>query len=103
MKQPHIRVFCVWFCLTISFPLSWPVYGGELPELRVCADPDNLPFSNQHLQGFENKIAALVAEVFETTLTYAWQPQRRGFVRGTLDAKRCDVVIGVPTGSGQVL
>ena len=103
MKQPQIIVFCALLCLTISFPLGWPVWGGEMQEFRVCADPDNLPFSNQHLQGFENKIAALIAAAFEATLTYTWQPQRRGFVRGTLDAKHCDVVLGVPTGFTQVL
>lgn len=69
--------------------------GGEL---RVCADPNNLPFSNQRLEGFENKIAALIAKEWGQTVGYTWWPQRRGFVRETLRARKCDVVIGVPKG-----
>ena len=64
--------------------------------LRVCADPNNLPFSNQRLEGFENKIAALIADDLNATLEYTWMPQRRGFVRRTLRAKRCDLMLGVP-------
>ena len=65
--------------------------------LRVCADPNNLPFSNQRLEGFENKIAALIADDLNATLEYTWMPQRRGFVRRTLRAKRCDLMLGVPS------
>jgi mxaJ protein len=65
--------------------------------LRVCADPNNLPFSNERGQGFENKIAALAARDMRRPLTYVWMPQRRGFIRNTLRANRCDVVVGVPT------
>lgn len=64
--------------------------------LRVCADPNNLPFSNARREGFENKIAALVARDLHRSLTYFWLPQRRGFVRNSLDAHQCDVVIGIP-------
>jgi quinoprotein dehydrogenase-associated probable ABC transporter substrate-binding protein len=64
--------------------------------LRVCADPDNLPYSNQAGAGFENKIAELIAQDLHATLQYDWWPQRRGFVRRTLGADYCDVVIGVP-------
>jgi len=66
------------------------------PPLRVCADPNNLPYSNQRLEGFENKIAALVARELNRPLTYFWLPQRRGFIRNSLNAGRCDVVVGVP-------
>ena len=65
--------------------------------LRVCADPNNLPFSNRAGEGFENKIAAVLARDRHATLEYTWWAQRRGFVRRTLDAHACDVVIGVPT------
>lgn len=67
-------------------------------ELRVCADPNNLPFSNQKGEGFENKIAELVAEELDAELSYTWWAQRRGFIRNTLNADACDVVIGVPAG-----
>jgi mxaJ protein len=64
--------------------------------LRVCADPDNLPYSNQAGAGFENRIAELVAGELHAKLEYDWWPHRRGFVRRTLGAGMCDVLIGVP-------
>jgi quinoprotein dehydrogenase-associated probable ABC transporter substrate-binding protein len=65
--------------------------------LRVCADPNNLPFSNQRREGFENRIAELVAREMNLTVEYTWWAQRRGFIRNTLRAGLCDVVIGVPS------
>ena len=64
--------------------------------LRVCADPNNLPFSNEAKTGFENKLADLVASELHEAVSYTWHAQRRGFIRETLKAKACDVVIGVP-------
>jgi quinoprotein dehydrogenase-associated probable ABC transporter substrate-binding protein len=69
----------------------------------VCADPNNLPFSNERGEGFENRLAALLAEELGARLQYTWWPQRRGFVRNTLRAGRCDVIVGVPAGYGLVL
>jgi quinoprotein dehydrogenase-associated probable ABC transporter substrate-binding protein len=69
-------------------------------ELRVCADPNNMPFSNQRQQGFENRIANLIARDMNAKVTYTWWAQRRGFVRNTLNASSCDIVMGVPTGFG---
>ena len=66
--------------------------------LRVCADPNNLPFSNQAGEGFENRLAELLAEDRGARLEYTWWAQRRGFVRNTLQAGTCDVVMGVPSG-----
>jgi mxaJ protein len=66
------------------------------PTLRVCADPNNLPFSNKAGEGFENRIAALVARDLGARLEYTWWAQRRGFVRNTLNAHACDVVMGTP-------
>jgi mxaJ protein len=65
-------------------------------ELRVCADPDNLPYSRADGSGFENRIAELVAADLQRPLAYAWLPDRRGFVRKTLGAQLCDLIIGVP-------
>jgi quinoprotein dehydrogenase-associated probable ABC transporter substrate-binding protein len=65
-------------------------------QLRVCADPDNLPFSNERQEGFENRIAQFLAQEMQATLKYTWWPQRRGFLRNTLSARSCDVLIGVP-------
>jgi mxaJ protein len=72
-------------------------------ELRVCADPNNLPFTNQRLEGFENRLAALVARDLHATVAYTWSAQRRGFVRNTLQAGVCDVILGVPTSFDRVL
>ncbi|HEY7028155.1 MAG TPA: substrate-binding domain-containing protein [Gemmatimonadales bacterium] len=72
-------------------------------ELRVCADPNNLPFSNRAGQGFENQIAELIARDLGVTLSYTWMPERTGFLRNTLDAGRCDVVTGVPSGDSRLL
>ena len=77
--------------------------SAQSPLLRVCGDPDNLPFSNQNLEGFENKIAAVVAAEFGTTPTYTWWPHQRGLVRNTIDAGTCDVIFGVPEGLDFVL
>jgi mxaJ protein len=65
-------------------------------EFRVCADPNNLPFSNDKGEGFENKLAELIAKELGKRVTYFWWAQRRGFVRNTLKADRCDVIMGVP-------
>src|SRR4051812_42656952 len=67
--------------------------------LRVCADPNNLPYSNVKGAGFENRIAELVARDLGRPLTYAWRPQRRGFIRETLKANRCDLVLSTTAGS----
>ena len=66
--------------------------------LRVCADPNNLPFSNERREGFENKIAELLAHDLGERVEYTWWAQRRGFFRNTLRSGVCDVVIGVPAG-----
>jgi mxaJ protein len=73
--------------------------ANEVPaanELRICADPNNLPFSNAAQEGFENKLAEMIASHLGKTVSYTWWAQRRGFVRNTLKAGKCDVVMGVP-------
>jgi mxaJ protein len=82
---------------------SQPAKNQEVPitrpadALRVCADPNNMPFSNRRGEGFENKIAELLAREMNLRLEYTWWPERRGFFRNTLKAGLCDVVIGVPS------
>ena len=71
--------------------------------LRVCADPNNLPYSNDKQQGFENAIASLVARDLNARLAYTWWPQRRGFVRMTLKRGDCDVIMGIPSNFDQAL
>jgi mxaJ protein len=75
--------------------------------LRVCADPNYLPFSNSAGQGFENKIAAATAHYLGRKLTYTWETTRSSggfeqFVHDTLDAKRCDLIVDVPYAMGGV-
>lgn len=65
--------------------------------LTVCADPNNLPFSNRERQGLENRIIELVAAELGEDVAYYWRPQRRGFIRTTLAAHLCDVMPGVPS------
>lgn len=71
--------------------------------LRVCADPNNLPFSNMREEGLENRLARVLADDLHATVRYTWWAQRRGFVRHTLGAGACDVIMGVPAGFDPVL
>ncbi len=70
--------------------------------LRVCADPRNMPFSNQQGEGYENKLAELFAHKLGKSISYAWYPQAPGFVRNTLGAYKCDVIMGYPQGNDLV-
>jgi mxaJ protein len=72
-------------------------------ELRVCADPNNLPFSNQRQEGFENRLAELIATELGSSVRYTWWPQRRGFIRNTLAAGKCDLVMGTTFGAERLL
>ena len=71
--------------------------------LRVCSDPANLPFSNDKGEGFEDRIAEMVAADLKLPVEYTWFPQAIGFIRQTLFAKRCDVVMGYAQGDDLVL
>jgi mxaJ protein len=71
--------------------------GRQREALHVCSDPNNLPFSNAQGAGFENKLAELLARHLGARLQYTWWAQRRGFVRNTLNAGLCDVVMGYPS------
>ena len=82
--------------------LGWAA-AAQARELRVCADPDNLPYSHRDGSGFENRIAQLVARELHADLAYFWLPQARGFVRKTMGAGECDLFIGVPAGFERVL
>lgn len=78
--------------------LAGVIAAAQSRDLRVCADPNNLPFSNRQEEGFENKLARVVAAELHADVRYTWMPQRRGFIRRTLNAGTCDVVMGVPSG-----
>jgi len=95
---------------TLIFAIGAFLFSAEFAQaggktFKVCADPNNPPFSVKDGSGYENKIAELFASELGQTLEYTWFPQRLGFIRNTLKAKlpdseeyKCDVVMGVPTG-----
>jgi mxaJ protein len=98
-----IQFMIVSVCLSSMAPFANAETTGQQKlqasksAFRVCADPDNLPFTNGRGDGFENKIAEVLARSANQPLAYYWSPQRRGFITNTLSAWECDVVIGVPT------
>ena len=102
MGSPLKIFFAILFCLLLLFKYSYSaqeVTGevGVKSSLRVCADPNNLPYSNQKLEGYENKIANLFAKKLgDIPVLYSWYPMTSGFVRRTLDAKTCDIIITFP-------
>lgn len=69
-------------------------------ELRVCADPHNLPFSDQAREGFENRVADIIGADLKLPVSYVWFPQVIGFVRNTLRTRECDLVMGTVSGDG---
>lgn len=85
--------------LLLSGPI-WPAARAQVaasPDtLRICSDPNNLPFSNAKGEGFENRLADLIAAKLGRKVSYFWWAQRRGFIRNTLNADKCDVIMGVP-------
>lgn len=87
------RVLLLVACLVLAGCRS-----GRADELVVCADPNNLPFSNRAGQGFENRIARLVADGLDRKIRYVWWAQRRGYVRNTLGEAKCDLWPGVAAG-----
>lgn len=110
-RRPILHSFCVKLLVTMvpalalaqgrsPFDLSIELVDPNV--FRVCADPHNLPFSNEQGEGFENKLAVLFAERLGKRLGYAWYPQATGFVRNTLGAHRCDVIMGFPQGDDLV-
>jgi mxaJ protein len=84
--------------LTAVFLSLCSLTASAAPILRVCADPNNLPYSDQQEKGFENQLATMIANDLGMQVIYTWFPQRGSFFRKTLDAGKCDVVMGVPAG-----
>ena len=97
-----VRLTSLLLMILIILP-AFPVMAGEQEVFRVCSDPNNLPFSNQARDGFENRLADLLARDLGMPVEYTWFPQRMGFIRNTLKAReptrdgyKCDVIMGVP-------
>jgi mxaJ protein len=84
-------------CLSLIVIAALPCMAAEQSVLRVCADPNNMPFSNQRGDGFENKVAELIAGKFGAKLEYTWWSERKSFIKNSLGQGRCDAVMGVPS------
>ena len=76
-----------------------PVGGASL---RVCADPNNMPFSNEKGEGFENKLAELIAQKLDARLEYSWFVEATGYVPNTVGREACDLVMGYAQGTGLI-
>jgi quinoprotein dehydrogenase-associated probable ABC transporter substrate-binding protein len=90
-------------CLSGLLLCTCAAFSADRTVLRVCADPENLPFSNKTQDGFENRIAALVAKDLHAELNYTWWPQRGAYLENSLEAGECDAVMGVPSSTNSVL
>ena len=98
------RVTGIAFVAVAAIALSGGAASAERTAFKVCADPHYLPWSNQAGEGYENRIASLLAGALDLPVEYTWFPQRMGFIRNTLRARgpdgeyKCDVVMGLPDG-----
>lgn len=97
----HVTVLFVTIVL-LAVDLPFAAHTRQAP-LRVCSDPNNLPFSNAKREGFENILAERLARDLGTGVVYTWWAQRRGFLRNTLNAGTCDVVMGYPADAEGVI
>ncbi len=103
MLRSRPGLFIKFLAIALAIFAGLPAVADEASnELRVCADPNNLPFSDDRNGGFENAIAQLFANETGQSVAYTWWAQRRGFIRSTLEAGSCDVVMGVPVGLDMV-
>jgi quinoprotein dehydrogenase-associated probable ABC transporter substrate-binding protein len=87
--------------LATAMLFGYALGGAAATTLRVCSDPNDLPYSNRQQQGFENRIAELIAKDMGMDVSYFWFPQREAFFKKTLNSGACDVVMGVPVGFDQ--
>lgn len=110
-STPALALGLLATAVSILFSSADRSYAADVPkadlvnrkELRVCADPADLPFSDKKGEGFENKIANIIGDELKLPVVYTWFPKATGFVRMTLNAKRCDLVIGWGQGDDMVL
>jgi mxaJ protein len=84
--------------LAVGFLTLASLSASAAPPLRICADPDNLPFSNRAGAGFDNRVAALVAHDMHREPIFVWARSRRGFLREQFNKDECEVLLGVPNG-----
>jgi len=101
MTKHALAVAVVALCAVLA--LAGRAAADETTELRVCGDPNNMPFSNEKLEGVENKLADVIAKDLGLTVAYTWWPHQRGVVKRVLNTRRCDVMLGIPKGYDPVL
>lgn len=102
-RRLQTAAFAILLCAGVSPAPAQTSTVVDRSALRVCADPANMPFSNERREGFENKIADLLGKKLDLPVVYTWFPQATGFVRKTLREKRCDVIMGYAQGHELVL
>jgi len=104
--RPVRSLAAVAACLVLAALLAAPSAQGAEPAsaafLRVCADPDNMPFSDAKGEGFENRLAELIAEKLGARLDYSWFPEATGYVPNTMGRDACDLVMGYAQGTGLI-
>jgi len=88
--------------VALSLLIAHTAVASPDRELRVCADPNNFPFTHSEIPGFENAVAAVIGRALEARVEYTWRAQRRGFLRETLLSGDCDVVLAAPYGMARV-
>ncbi|MCG5238754.1 quinoprotein dehydrogenase-associated putative ABC transporter substrate-binding protein [Azospirillum doebereinerae] len=88
--------------IALSVQPATAIEAADREAVRICADANLLPFSNDRLEGFENEIARLIGEDLQRPVVYFWWPQTIGFVRNTLRARQCDLVMGTASGEEQM-
>lgn len=102
MNKPEALIAPLIVALVSLCALGGLAATGETMQLRVCGDPNNMPFSNKKLEGIENKVAEIIAKDLGMTVAYTWWPHQRGLVKRVLNTRRCDVMLGIPKGYDRV-
>lgn len=97
-----IRILYIGLAASLAAVTAVAAQPVGLGAVRVCADPDNMPFSNAKREGFENKLAELIAEKLDARLDYSWFPEASGYVPNTMGSDACDLVMGYAQGTGLI-
>jgi quinoprotein dehydrogenase-associated probable ABC transporter substrate-binding protein len=102
VTKRSVAVACAALAILCGAPGGAGAEPAESGALRVCADPDNMPFSNSKGEGFENKLAELIAEKLDARLEYSWFAEESGYVPNTMGSGACDLVMGYAQGTGLI-
>ena len=103
MMLKFIFIFSILVYTSFTLARESAIEAVDTENLRVCADPSNLPFSNESKEGYENDIANLLGKELGIPVVYEFFPQVIGYVRNTLNKKKCDIIIGITASNDLVL